>query len=125
MTSETGVAEVAVFGARQPNEFHHVRKYNQIPDRSDRARYTDGQNLISTYSLRHQYLPKQYRRNKTNQPSVSDWVVQVPLWPSGLGVGLWSERPGGILDILWHQLIFYYRPSRLVGEETLIKYRTL
>ena len=32
--------------------------------------------------------------NVTNQPSVSDWVVQVPLWPSGLGVGLWSERPG-------------------------------
>ena len=30
----------------------------------------------------------------TNQPSVSDWVVQVPLWPSGLGVGLWNERPG-------------------------------
>ena len=30
----------------------------------------------------------------TNQPSVSDWVVQVPLWPSGLGFGLWSERPG-------------------------------
>ena len=31
----------------------------------------------------------------TNQPRISDWVVQVPLWPSGLGVGLWSERPGG------------------------------
>ena len=30
----------------------------------------------------------------TNQPSVSDWVVQVPLWPSGLGVGLWNRRPG-------------------------------
>ena len=29
-----------------------------------------------------------------NQPSVSDWVVQVPLWPSGLGVGLWNRRPG-------------------------------
>ena len=29
----------------------------------------------------------------TNQPSVSDWVVQVPLWPSGLGVGLWNRRP--------------------------------
>ena len=32
--------------------------------------------------------------NVTNQPSVSDWVVQVSLWPSGLGVGLWMERPG-------------------------------
>ena len=32
--------------------------------------------------------------NVTNQSSVSDWVVQVPLWPSGLGVGLRSERPG-------------------------------
>ena len=32
--------------------------------------------------------------NVTNEPSVSDWVVQVPLWPSGLGIGLWSERPG-------------------------------
>ena len=32
--------------------------------------------------------------NVTNQPSVSDWVVQVPLWPSGLGVGLWNRRPG-------------------------------
>ena len=30
----------------------------------------------------------------TNQPSLSDWVVQVPLWPSGLGVGLWNRRPG-------------------------------
>ena len=30
----------------------------------------------------------------TNQPSVSDWVVQVPLWPSGLGVELWNRRPG-------------------------------
>ena len=30
----------------------------------------------------------------TNQPSVSDWVVQVPLWPSGLGIGLWNRRPG-------------------------------
>ena len=30
----------------------------------------------------------------TNQPSVSDWVVQVPLWPSGLGVGLWNRLPG-------------------------------
>ena len=30
----------------------------------------------------------------TNQPSVSDWVIQVPLWPSGLGIGLWSQRPG-------------------------------
>ena len=30
----------------------------------------------------------------TNQPSVSDWVVQVPLWPSGLGVRLWNRRPG-------------------------------
>ena len=29
-----------------------------------------------------------------NQPSVRDWVVQVPLWPSGLGVGLWNRRPG-------------------------------
>ena len=29
-----------------------------------------------------------------NQPSVSDWEIQVPLCPSGLGVGLWSERPG-------------------------------
>ena len=32
--------------------------------------------------------------NVTNQPSVSDWVVQVPLWPSGLDVGLWNRRPG-------------------------------
>ena len=30
----------------------------------------------------------------TNQPSVSDWVIQVPLWPSGLGIGLWNRRPG-------------------------------
>ena len=30
----------------------------------------------------------------TNQPSVSNWVVQVPLWLSGLGVGPWSELPG-------------------------------
>ena len=31
----------------------------------------------------------------TNQPSLSDWVVWVPLCPSGLGVGLsGSERPG-------------------------------
>ena len=32
--------------------------------------------------------------NVTNQPNISNWVVQVPLWPNGLGVGLWSERPG-------------------------------
>ena len=32
--------------------------------------------------------------NVTNQPSVSEWVVKVLLWPSGLGVGLWSKRPG-------------------------------
>ena len=29
----------------------------------------------------------------TNQPSISDWVIQVPLWLSGLGVGLWNRRP--------------------------------
>ena len=29
----------------------------------------------------------------TNQSSVSNWVVQVPSWPSGLGVGLWNRRP--------------------------------
>ena len=28
----------------------------------------------------------------TNQPSLR--VVQVPLWPSGLGVGLWNRPPG-------------------------------
>ena len=32
--------------------------------------------------------------NVTNQPSVSDWVVQVPLSPSGVGVGLWNRPPG-------------------------------
>ena len=29
----------------------------------------------------------------TKQPRVSDWVVQIHLWPSGLGIGLWSEWP--------------------------------
>ena len=32
--------------------------------------------------------------NVTNQTSVSDWVFQVPLWPNGLGLGLWNRRPG-------------------------------
>ena len=31
--------------------------------------------------------------NVTNKPSVSDWVVQVSLWPSGLGLRLWNRRP--------------------------------
>ena len=31
--------------------------------------------------------------NVTIEPSVRDWVVQVPLWPSGLSIGLWNERP--------------------------------
>ena len=39
-------------------------------------------------------LQKKGGSNVTNQSSVSDWVVQVPLWPSGLGVGLWNQRPG-------------------------------
>ena len=30
----------------------------------------------------------------TNQPSVSGWVFQVPLWASGLGVGPWDWWPG-------------------------------
>ena len=30
----------------------------------------------------------------TNQPSVSDWVVQVPLWPGGLDVWIWNRQPG-------------------------------
>ena len=34
------------------------------------------------------------RTNVMNQPSLSNWVVQVPLWPCGLGAGLWSEWPG-------------------------------
>ena len=25
-----------------------------------------------------------------NGPSVGDWVIQVPLWPSDLGIGLWN-----------------------------------
>ena len=33
-------------------------------------------------------------QNGMNQPNVSDWVVQVPLWPSGLGIGLWNQWPG-------------------------------
>ena len=32
--------------------------------------------------------------NVRNEPNISNWVFQVPLCPSGLGVGLWSERPG-------------------------------
>ena len=39
-------------------------------------------------------ISKKGGSNVTNQPSVSDWVIQVPLWPSGLGIGLWSEQPG-------------------------------
>ena len=31
--------------------------------------------------------------NVTKQPSVSDWILEVPLWPRGLGVGLWYRPP--------------------------------
>ena len=27
------------------------------------------------------------------EPSINNWVIQVPLWPSGLGVGLWNRQP--------------------------------
>ena len=32
-------------------------------------------------------------KDVTSEPSVSDWVIQIPLWPSGLGVGLSNRRP--------------------------------
>ena len=31
--------------------------------------------------------------NVMNETSISDRVVQVPLWPIGLGVGLWNQQP--------------------------------
>ena len=52
----------------------------------------------------------------TNQSSISDWIVQVPLWPSGLGDGLWSERPGvrsphGPLHYIGHAIPHLYNST--------------
>ena len=49
---------------------------------------------ISIWWRHHVKLTYRQKTCVTTQPSVSDWFVQVPLWPSGLGVGIWNRRPG-------------------------------
>ena len=46
------------------------------------------------YIMAHQYSHAWNLTTLMNQPSVSDWVVQVSLWSSGLGMGSGASDPG-------------------------------
>ena len=47
--------------------------------------------LDGTTPLSEQMLEYCAKKKTTAKRYVSDWFVQVPLCPSGLGVGLWNQ----------------------------------
>ena len=46
-----------------------------------------------------------------NQPSVSDWIIQVALWPSGLDIGLWNRQPGCDPCTVRYSLCYYFEKA--------------